>query len=76
MTAIKHHGAPFQAESGNNINTPKPNMNVGEAARYLCLGERTLRDLIARREIRTVRIRKRIILRRIDLDAFLESQAV
>ena len=72
----QHNGAPFQAESGNNNNAPKAYLNVSEASNLIGICERTLRDLIARREIRTARIGRRVILRRVDLDAFLESQTV
>lgn len=48
------------------------NLTVPEAAEYLRLGERTVRELIARRALKAVRVGRRLILRRQDLDAFLE----
>jgi excisionase family DNA binding protein len=62
-------------EINYNSNTQKPNMSVGEAALYLGISQRKLRDLIAFREVRCCRIGRRIILRRVDLDAFLKSLA-
>ena len=51
-------------------------MNVGEAANYLGIGVRTLRELIAKGEIRHVRIGRRVIVRSSDCDAFLEFHTV
>lgn len=71
-----HQAEPFQAESGNYVNAAKANMNASEAAQWLGIGERTLRDLTMKREIRSVKIGKRRLWRKKDLEAFLDSQTV
>lgn len=53
---------------------PPANMSVKEAALFVGVSERTLRETIANHEIRHVRFGSRIILRRVDLDAFLEEK--
>jgi len=53
-------------------NTPA-NLSVKEAATYLTLSERKLRDMLAKHEIKHVRLGSRIILRRIDLDSYMED---
>jgi len=61
----------------NTIRCSAPqNMSVREAALYIGVSERTLRETIARREIKHVRFGCRLILRRVDLDAFLEERLV
>ena len=52
---------------------PPRNLSVKEAATYLGVSERKLRDSIARGEVKHVRFGSRIILRRQDLDSFLEG---
>lgn len=53
---------------------PPANMSVFEASVYLGVSERKLRDSIAKREIKHVRFGSRVILRKVDLDAFLEQR--
>lgn len=55
---------------------PPTNMSVEEASLYIGIAKRSLREKIANREIKHVRIGRRIILRRVDLDAYLESLSV
>lgn len=55
---------------------PPVNMNVVEASKYIGVSPRKLRELIALRMVKSVRIGKRIIMRREHLDSFLESQTV
>jgi excisionase family DNA binding protein len=57
-------------------NLPKTNFNVTEASEYLGIGERTLRQLIWDREVRVVRFNRRIIIRKSDLDKFLEDNLI
>jgi excisionase family DNA binding protein len=52
------------------------NLKVKEAAIYLGVSERKLRDSIARGDVRHARFGSRIILRRQDLDLFLEGRLV
>lgn len=49
------------------------NLTIADSAAYLCIGQRTLRTLIAAREIPVVRIRRRVVIRRADLDAYLDK---
>ena len=67
---------PDPEEAGINYNKPKPNMYVGEGAPYMCISERNLRGLIAEGQIPAARVGRRVILRRVDLDAFLKSKLV
>ena len=55
---------------------PPANMSVKEASFYLGVSERKLRDSIARGDVRHVRFGSRIILRKQDLDLFLEGRLV
>ena len=52
---------------------PPTNMSVREASFYLGISERKLRESIARRDIRHVRFGSRIILRKQDIDSWLEG---
>jgi excisionase family DNA binding protein len=52
---------------------PPTNMSVKEASFYLGISERKLRESIARRDIRHVRFGSRIILRKQDIDSWLEG---
>ena len=47
-----------------------------EAARYLGISYWTLRDLIFRREIPFVKIGRRILVDRLDLDAYLNRSKI
>jgi excisionase family DNA binding protein len=53
--------------------SPPINMSVVEASLYLGVSERKLRESIARREVKHVRFGSRIILRKLDLDSFLDG---
>ncbi len=55
---------------------PPANMSVKEASLYLGVSERKLRDSIARNEVKHVRFGPRVILRKVDLDSFLEGMMV
>ena len=50
-------------------------MNVPEAANYMRIGVRTIRELIATRQLKSVRIGRRVILRRVDIDDYMENLA-
>lgn len=65
----------YQIHTVQKPDSIRLNMSVHEAASYLGVCERFVRELIAKRELRHVRLGKRIILRKIDLDAYLESKA-
>jgi excisionase family DNA binding protein len=52
---------------------PPVNMSVLEACFYVGISERKLRELIARGDIRYVRLGSRIILRKQDIDSWLEG---
>ena len=55
-------------------NIPKVYFSVVEAAAYSGVSERLMRDLISRRDIRSIRIGRRIIVRACDIDQFMESK--
>ena len=57
----------------NIRSNPPTNMSVKEASFYLGISERKLRESIARHEVKHVRFGSRVILRKIDLDSFLEG---
>lgn len=58
------------------LQTIRPNLSVQEAASYIGISVRMLRELLALRKIKKVRIgAKRIIVRRKDIDDYLESLA-
>ena len=48
-------------------------MNIKVASNYTTLSERTLRYLIADRKLRVTKVGRRNILRKVDLDRFIES---
>jgi len=49
-------------------------MNVAEAAVYLTISQRYLRNLIADYKVPCVRIGSRVLFRLVDLDRWLESK--
>ena len=51
-------------------------MTVREGSQYIRISERKLRDVIARNELKHVRFGSRVILRKQDLDSFLEGMVV
>lgn len=55
--------------------SPPQNMNCVEAAHYIGVSERKLRDSISNGDIKVIRFGSRLILRKSDLDNFLESLA-
>jgi excisionase family DNA binding protein len=64
------------SHSLNNYNirsNPPTNMSVKEASFYLGISERKLRESIARHDVKHVRFGSRIILRKQDLDSFIEG---
>lgn len=64
----------YKKHSVQDIRISAPaNMNVTEAAIYCDVSERSIRERIATRELRHIRFGRRIILRKVDLDSFLES---
>lgn len=67
---------PVHETSGINVNAPKPVMDIPSGAQYLSIGVRTLRELIARGEIRSVRIGRRRLIRLKDCEAFLDDHTV
>lgn len=50
------------------------NLSVVEAATYIGVSVRSLRSCIARHEIKHVRFGARVLLRKVDIDDFLESK--
>ncbi|MDG2169589.1 MAG: helix-turn-helix domain-containing protein [Opitutales bacterium] len=65
-----------QTGSGSTINTQKAVFTVPEAASYLTICERKLRELLAEGEIRHSRIGRRVVISIAALEAFLEDNLV
>ena len=57
----------------NIRSNPPTNMSVKEASFFLGISERKLRESIARHEVKHVRFGSRIILRKEDIDSWLEG---
>ena len=57
----------------NIRSNPPTNMSVKEASFFLGISERKLRESIARHEVKHVRFGSRIILRKQDIDSWLEG---
>jgi excisionase family DNA binding protein len=57
----------------NIRSNPPTNMSVKEASFFLGISERKLRESIARRDVKCVRFGSRIILRKQDIDSWLEG---
>ncbi len=53
----------------------RPNLNVKEGALYIGISQRKLRELLAEGVIRKIRIGSRVIIRRKDIDEYLEGLA-
>jgi excisionase family DNA binding protein len=54
-------------------NAVPPVLTIAEAAHYLRVSERLVQRLIADGRLRSTRLGRRVLLRRIDVDAFMES---
>jgi excisionase family DNA binding protein len=60
--------------SSNDVRFNAPaNMSVKQASSYVGVSERKLRSSIANHEVKHIRFGSRVILRKIDLDSFLEG---
>ena len=60
-------------KTGPQKNPPKPYLTIKEAADSSRLGTSTIRLYIRRRELRACQIGSRIIIKRTDLERFLEG---
>jgi excisionase family DNA binding protein len=58
-----------------NVSDPRL-LSQHEAARYLGISYWTIRDLVFRREIPPVKIGRRILVDRMDLDAYLDRSKI
>ncbi len=72
LLGVKNNLVHDHTRSSIRIEPPR-NMSVIEGAIYLGISERSLREQIARHHVKVIRFGRRIILRKIDLDDFLES---
>ena len=52
---------------------PKQNMSVSEGASWIGVSERKIREEIALKKLKVVRIGRRIIVRLKDLESYLDS---
>ena len=50
-------------------------MNVPEVSDYMRISARKVRELIACRELKIIRIGRRVIVRRVDIDNFMDHLA-
>lgn len=73
LKVIQGMEKPYTKQLNPLRSNPPANMSAKEAATYLGVSERKLRDSIARGDVRHVRFGSRIILRKQDLDLFLEG---
>lgn len=53
----------------------KAYLSIPEAAQLMRVSERTLRSLVANRKIKAVRVRRRVILRLVDINRYMDSHA-
>lgn len=51
-------------------------LSIKQAAEYSSLSQRFLYEVIAKREIRSYKIHKRIVIDKKDLDEFIESNVI
>lgn len=66
----------MEHKSNSETTTTAAHMSVRQAADYIGISVRLVRELIASRKIKKIRIgERRIIIRRVDIDAYLESIA-
>ncbi len=56
--------------------SPPTNMNLNEAAIYLCVSAKTIRRETYSRSLKVARVGRRLIYRRCDLDRYLELKVV
>jgi len=73
----------IRAAMGQNGNTgpkhpeaTKPYFTVRQAAKFSCLGESTIRLAIRRRELKAHQVGSRVIIKRTDLERFLEAHPI
>ena len=73
VTEMKNTQDTHRSESSIRSRPPQ-NLKVAECAEYIGISERYLRNLIAERKIKAVRIGSRVVLRLVDVDRFIESK--
>lgn len=56
--------------------TPKPYLTIKEAADISRLGPSTVRLLIRKRELKALQVGRRVIIKRTDLEKYLESHSI
>lgn len=56
--------------------TPKPYLTIKEAADISRLGPSTVRLLIRRRELKALQVGRRVIIKRSDLEGYLEANPI
>jgi excisionase family DNA binding protein len=76
LPSMKNTDIPPQSLAVYSIRAnPPKNLNVREAAEYLTISERMLRSEIASGVLRVTRFGSRIVIRLVDLDAFMEERS-
>lgn len=82
MDRLNHNGPDPQPQDSGRSRIPQVNpiaprlLSQREAATYLGISYWTLRDLTFRGEVPYVKIRRRILVDRLDLDAYLDRMKV
>jgi excisionase family DNA binding protein len=64
-----------QAQEGAQMENEKLTLSVEQAAKACGLSERTMRELIARHEMPVVRVGRRVLIVRAQLEAWLNERA-
>ncbi len=59
-----------------SVETANPYLTVKEAAKLSRLGSSTIRLYIRKRELRACQVGSRVIIKRVDLEKFLESRPI
>jgi excisionase family DNA binding protein len=73
---VQEYAAKMLTVSAAVRSSPPTNMNLSEAAIYLCVSAKTIRRETYRRSLKVARVGRRLIYRRCDLDRYLELKVV
>ena len=75
-TALSVNGHGGKGSLRVLINMHKPYLTIKEAAKFSCLGPSTIRLFIRKRELKAHQVGSRVIIKRTDLEGFLESHPI
>jgi excisionase family DNA binding protein len=74
--AIREAMGVSEREARQGTSTDKAFLTVKQAAEHSGLGSSTIRLLIRRRQLAAQKVGRRVLLKRIDLESFLESRPI